>query len=385
MDIMTETTTTSNTTPLSTTPSTASPATVKPAKKPRQGRTNLKPELIKKIVPLEKIAQGEEILLELNRHRFLTNQQIADLLFRNRPNQRNQPFGPAGAKDAADLSVIRLLVQGLIEKKMVWQMSNPYNRPLKPGEAPLAPAMVRAPVNILTREGAKRLPALLEARDLDDAIRWTSRLQQITDQNIAHELEINDVAIALRRSISTLPNMTMIKWLDDVQVDQLQRAGKTSLKGITPDGICLVEVFTGNHYRVAPLFLEVDRKTESIRADGGSTNDWTSKVVRYSTYLERDFRRDPLHQELGLTEDEIETLAAPRILTITPSPKRIESMVKATSGKGGRGAYLYAAKADVYGAWGNIMGTIWQSPMKLIGQKSNLRQVLETDKSGPTA
>lgn len=329
----------------------------------RQGRTNLKRELIAKEWPLAKIANGAQILLELNRYRFMTNQQVADLLFVEKLNSKGQVFSLAGAKDAADLALKRLFESELIERKMVWQLTNPYNKPRKAGEARPDPTMVRAPVAILTREGARVVANLIEERDRPDSVRWTNKLQKLTDQNIAHELEVTDAAIAFRRAIATTEALTVVAWLDDQQLRAMARNRGTLMTAFTPDGLCLVECVTVSGTWLVPVFFEIDRQTETIRSSGRGGRDWKGKIGRYSRYLAREIGIDPLWRGLGLTEQEVKTLGQARVLTIAPTRSRARKLRDATKEAEGRKAYLFAAKEDIYGESGAILGPVWQSPI----------------------
>jgi len=205
--------------------------------------------------------------------------------------------------------------------------------------------------------------SLIEEQELDVAVRWTSRFQQLTDQNIAHELEVTDAAIAFRRAIAEADGLSVILWRDDQQLRTMARNGETLMTAFTPDGLCLVERVTAVGTTLIPVFFEVDRKTETIRSGSGSARSWKGKMARYSQYLAAMIARDPLWKNLGLAPDEIKTLGTARVLAIAPTMGRATRLREATKEVNGRTAYLFSHKDAVYDHPGAILEAIWRHPV----------------------
>lgn len=202
---------------------------------------------------------------------------------------------------------------------------------------------------------------LLDARGLDEEPRWTSRLMQMRDTSFAHDLEVNDAAIALRRAIGANGQLEMLEWLDDQQLRRLKGLKQCDLGAITPDGLCLVAGLTGGRELITPVFVEVDRGTETVIAGKLGARDWGTKISGYSQYCVGSYRLDRLWHYLGFSQAEVRTFAPPRVLTITPTLQRLERMLAVTADEQGRGTYLYATKDDVYSSWNAILGPIWRS------------------------
>jgi len=214
--------------------------------------------------------------------------------------------------------------------------------------------------------------AMLEERsDLVDEIRWTPRLRQFADQSIDHQLEINDAIIALIRGTDRTGAAKVLNWFDD---DLLSK--RTRFKGFIPDGFCLVQVVTGSEddpdVRIFPLFLEIDRGTETIKSGGKGGRDWYSKIRRYGNYFAIEYPRDPFYLTLGFTPEEVNLFEAPRVLTITTNPNRVEKMIATTHKAQGSSAYWYASREDVHDTPNAIMGEVWRNPMLAYPHKKRL-------------
>lgn len=190
-------------------------------------------------------------------------------------------------------------------------------------------------------------------------LRWTNRLARFQEQTIAHLWEINTFAIHLRRAIGAAEGMQMRAWLDDDQLSRLKDQGLFS--SFTPDGFCLVEVQTGSGMKLVPIFVEIDRRTETLKSSGFSGKDWATKIQRYGSYFAVDFRSDPFLEHIGITRDLLTFLDSPRVLTQTVGDDRVPRMITTTAESGGKGTYLYTERSSVRAEWGSVLGSIWHS------------------------
>lgn len=306
-----------------------------------QGRVHVDPAKVSKIYPLEGIQQGSATLIQLDRFRFLTNPQVGELLFRQTLTRYGKPRSSKEYQRSANETLRRLLYAGYIERIQIYQTHR------------LTGNVFQSAVNLLTRKGASEVQSLYDRADAGERLRWTPDLKRYTFQKIDHELEINDAAIALYRGVWALgEGFDLYEWHDD---DLLERSKQlTRFNDFTPDGFGIVE--TPSH-RLCPLFVEIDRGTEVVISQVGSTKDWKTKIERYGAYLRDRYRDDPFYASLGFAPAE---MAHPIILTIAPSPGRIATMLDATDQAGGLGAYWYATRQDVYGTFGGILGPVWR-------------------------
>lgn len=205
-------------------------------------------------------------------------------------------------------------------------------------------------------------------------LRWTPRLKHFRDQSVSHLLEINDLSIALRRSIAAADGMHLLLWLDDDQLARLKQI--TRFHNFIPDGFSIVQVQTDSGVKLVPLFVEIDRQTETVRSTGLGGRDWYSKIGRYGQYFALDFRTDPLLEHVGISADLLGILDTPRVLTVTKSAVRVDRMLQATTDAGGKGTYLYTTHAELYEGWGRILEDIWRSPDLPTGATASLESLL---------
>ncbi len=110
--------------------------------KPRAPRINVDPNRMRPY-PLKHVQRGVETLAELDQRGFLTNSQVADLLFADRPNPQGEPRTDTAAQAAANRTLRRLWHSGLVERSRVVLTSRRTNGPYV------------AFVNVLTTEGAQ--------------------------------------------------------------------------------------------------------------------------------------------------------------------------------------------------------------------------------------
>lgn len=264
--------------------------------------------------PLAHIAEGAAILAALDRHGLLTNGQVRDLLFADGPNRDGSPRGPAYARKLANLSLRRLWEGGLVRRQ----------------SAILTSARTGGPYlhfyNVLTPAGARAVAESFAASG-DGPPRWSRSIYDLGPQQIDHSLLINDVYIRAHRAAARA-GLALADWRDDRQLMAQQREGRAHFVTV-PDGFFAL---AGHGH-----FLEVDRGTETLAGRGRPDKAWARKIAGYGRYLTRLIAGDP----------PFAASAAPIVLTVTLSARRLEGLLTTTRQAGGGGRYWFATAADL--------------------------------------
>ncbi len=107
-----------------------------------------------------------------------------------------------------------------------------------------------------------------------------------------------------------------------------QRAGRAHFVTV-PDGFFAL---AGHGH-----FLELDRGTETLAGRGRPDKAWARKIAGYGRYLTRLIAEDP----------PFAASAAPIVLTVTLSARRLEGLLETTRRAGGGGRYWFATAADL--------------------------------------
>lgn len=264
--------------------------------------------------PLTHIAEGAAILAALDRHGLLTNGQVRDLLFIDGPNRDGTPRGPAYARKLANLSLRRLWEGGLMRRQSAILTSRRTGGPYLHFYNVLTPAGARAVAEHLAETG-------------EGAARWSRSLYDLGPQQIDHSLLINDVYVRAVRAAARA-GLTLDDWHDDRQLMIRQREGLAHFVTV-PDGF-----FTLAGYG---HFLEVDRGTETQRGRSRPDKAWARKIEGYGRYLTRLIAGDP----------PFAASAAPIVLTVTLSPRRLEGLLATTAQAGGGGRYWFTTAAQL--------------------------------------
>ncbi len=208
-----------------------------------------------------------------------------------------------------------------------------------------AGTFVRGEVNVLTAKGAQLVREHYAAVGYDpEALRWSPKIREYTNQTIDHELAINDVAIAAVTAARSA-GIALHDWHDDQQLHSLKASGRVRFFDFTPDGFFILET----PQKRQPYFIEVDRGTESVT--GRAPNTWQRKIERYGTYLKERYRDDPYFAGLP----------APLVLTVTTGPERLGNLLDATRTAGGQKAYWFTTRAWIEPPY-DFLGAIWQVP-----------------------
>ena len=313
------------------------PTEEKPKKEPsppRRPRIYHDP-LMAKPKPLESIQQLFPCLMALNQHRWLTNSQVSDLLFRGQISITGEERSIAAAQRAANaMCLIRLKDRELLTRLTLFRSGPSF---------PFA-----YPVNTLTATGAQLL-----ANHFADAGRTTAirpLTKKLPFHTMDHEIAVRDVAIQLERA-SVDQGWDFIYYQGD---EDFEAHKKQDYSGeMIPDGFFLIR----HEGRLLPHFLEVDMGSETVVSGGSggsiTTKDWQTKFTRYLDYL-------PRHQRDGFLSG---AESNPVVLTVTTSNRRMESLRKAAVDAGCRGMFWFTTFENLRADWPmSALNFIWSTP-----------------------
>ena len=270
--------------------------------------------------PLAAIEQAEAILTLLDRHLFLTNDQVELALFAQGLTQRGQPRAPRGAAYAANTSLRRLFDGGWVDRTPVFL----------PG---FKPDVVKSHyVNVLTTRGARHIAGV--PREHGSTPRWRRALLPHPWQPVLHAYWIREFALQAKHAVEAR-GWRFWSWFDDRELAMLKKTRGARFTTI-PDGFFIVTVpHSDRHF---PHFVEIDLGTQTAQARSPKRPDWRGKVEGYLRYFERDFR-----EQFGLS-------SLPLVLTVTTSERRLDNLLAATAQTGGGGRFWFTTLADVFGS-----------------------------------
>jgi len=253
---------------------------------------------------------------------MLTNRQISCLLFRDGAG----PGGVARASDAAAdqacnrYCLRRLFDRGLLRRREVILRS------------PVTHNHYQAMVNLPTKEGFEMVQDVRE--DAGQARgRWSAAAYDLSNFTVAHILAIHDFLIHLQRACARR-ELAVVAWYLDRDLAAMKGLGF----GAIPDALIVVQRRDGKR---VPLFVEIDRGTETVIGVAEGRRDWFRKIGLYGDYLATQggaFYR--LDFYTGLER--------PLVLTVTTTHKRIDTMITATRKAEGEGTYWYTTAAELY-------------------------------------
>ena len=186
------------------------------------------------------------------------------------------------------------------------------------------PARIEA--HILTKDGAKVLSTYLSGRGEESELRALPSARDWAADTATHALLIRDVSVRLIRLLRA-QGWDISEWQDDLALSALTQKHRTKLHGVVPDAFIVVDV---NGTEV-PLFIEIDRATETTWGQDEGEGRWAKKVLAYNDYLANRFPSDPY----------FEGLRRPIVLTLTSSARRAANLADATRENGGGGRYWH--------------------------------------------
>ena len=294
--------------------------------------------------PLSVIEHADAIMTLLDRHLFLTNDQIELALFARGFTQSGAPRAPGGAAYAANTALRRLFDGGWVDRVPVFL----------PGAQP--ETVKSHYVNVLTTRGARHISPIL--RELGTAPRWRRTLLPHPWQPLLHAYWIRQFSIQAKVAIEA-QGWRLWSWFDDRELAMMKKS-RGARFGTIPDGFFIVT--TPENDRHFPHFLEIDLGTQTGQARSPKRPDWRGKVESYLSYFERDFR-----EQFGLR-------SLPLALTVTTGEQRLTNLLAATAKTGGGGRFWFTTLADIFPptdgpmtAFGApqspVLAPIWRTPV----------------------
>jgi len=291
--------------------------------------------------PLKHVAQGVEILTALDRHGFLTNGQIAELLYVDEPNSFGESRSARAAQEAANRA-LRLLWKGeyLVRQRVVLtsRQGHPYLHF----------------VNVLSARGIAAVADYYRETESKQTVR-SLEAPQLRQQQLEHAIALNDIYVLIARA-TRRQNITFALWRDDRQLTAMNREQRTGFLSI-PDAMFGLQRPGGGH---TLYFLELDLATESVFGVVPGRNTWRAKIERHEQYFKKQYGNEALFAGLP----------APTVLCITDGARRLANLIAATEEAGAApGRYWFATRDELANFWGAIWsGTNGQSGRSLLAQ-----------------
>ena len=192
----------------------------------------------------------------------------------------------------------------------------------------VAVSMMNTPIlYVLDRHGAELLQAQL-GMDVD----WSSDQKQVSPQFLEHLLAINDVRVAVTKACEQSEDLTLVEWRgeSDMKADYdhvtiQSEKGRPSSVSVIPDSYFVLDSPQGR----AHFFLELDRGTMTSKR-------FKTKVLAYQQYYRS-----------GAYQNRFQTKSL-RILTVTTSQARADTLKVATEGAGGKLRFWFTTLDQVH-------------------------------------
>ena len=251
------------------------------------------------------------IIQAVYEYRALTTSQIETLFF---------PGGTPGQRNQCQRRLKKLFHNGYL-----WR----GEQPIKPTEEARKPLVYR-----IDKGALEILPGLLEVEPED--IDWHPRERTVSDRGLNHLLKTNDVRVALTAAADQ-HDMLVENWKDERILKREHAHEKVQISGpqggtyqatIIPDGYFQLAIPDGDNYKRAHQFLEVDLATEVVRATT-QARDFARKVKGYIAYYSS-----------GRYKKRYQTKSM-RVLTVTTSERRLQSLKSATEEIGGKKIFWF--------------------------------------------
>ena len=266
---------------------------------------------------LGQIEHGQDILVLLDRHLYLTNDQIERVTFRTGTTALGHPRRPRGAPYAANTALRRLHDAGLVGRVPVYlpARSGPGVRPHY--------------VNVLTGSGARQARQAIDARG--QIPRWHRHLLPSPWQPIAHGFWIREAYSSLVLA-AIRANLVFEAWADDRSLVAEARRGMDPLS-VIPDARFRLGDPAGS--RRGTYLLEIDLDTAVLASTRPGRRDWSRKVAAYGGLTTRELRRR--------YESDVPVI----ILTVTTTETRLQHLLDTTARAGGAGRFWFTTLADL--------------------------------------
>jgi hypothetical protein len=194
-------------------------------------------------------------------------------------------------------------------------------------------------IYFLDERGADLVVDLLDL--LPDELDWKPDDNDVGNLFLPHLLDVNRVRLAV--TLAARKNgWKLEQWLDERTLKRKHVRDYVEISGpqggnhrvaIVPDAYFVLDL---GQDRLARFFLEVDRRTETVRAARMETKHWRRKIMAYVAYYTPPARDQP-----SLYQKRYGEQAGLRILTVTTGARRLDNLAKNTREAGGNHRFWF--------------------------------------------
>lgn len=249
------------------------------------------------------------IVAAVHRHRVLSTEQVAAVFFPT----------ASGAVSTACRSRLRHLVNaGYLERAEQEQVKSDGRKPH---------------LFMLSSAGAELL--VDELGFLPEDIDWQPEHNNVRWPFLRHQLEINDVFVALSLAVGRI-GWSIERWVDDrilrqQHTDRVTVPGEARSVAVVPDAyFVLAQRDTFLHF-----FLEVDRATMAVAPASRRTKSWQRRIQAYQAFFASDAIIDRYRTRRI------------RVMTVTTGERRLENLKTATEAVGGQRRYWFTTTEEL--------------------------------------
>lgn len=257
------------------------------------------------------------------RHRFLSTDQIASLYF------------PAAHGIVS--SQCRARLRNLTAAGFLTRFERPVLR--TEGSKPALFGLAAAGLELLISELGYG-PDDIDWRPDDNRVSWAF---------LDHQIMINNVFIAFNAA-SARVGWTLPEWVDDriLKVTHAAAVPTATSEEPTPKVLVVPDAYfaLSTADRFLRFFVEADRATMTVISKNQQTRTWQKRIGAYQDYFDSDL---PM-KTYGTKRI--------RVLTVTTSQRRLESLKRATEAAGGKNKYWFTTERDLMGG-GALEAPIW--------------------------
>lgn len=262
-----------------------------------------------------------DIIRHVARHRFLNSRQIKELVGKSpRIVRRLELLFRCGYLDRPRAQLIY------------------YS---KAGSEPLVYALARKGAQILAETD----------RDSSEAYRWTLKNKRVGQVHVQHTIEAADILVKLASATKATKHMRLVTQ-DELLAEAPQSTGELTQPfkisadvewgkrhhrlSVIPDEVFALEFTDGGDVERSYFFLELDRETMPVmrKANSLDKHDRQTSILSKLLTYHRAWRARTHTERFGWENF--------RVLTVTTSEKRLDSMLEAVDAvTGGRGSSLF--------------------------------------------
>lgn len=200
----------------------------------------------------------------------------------------------------------------------------------------------------LTRKGAQAVAAFLQCAIEETG--WRERETRFRANYIHHHIKINDIRLALMRSLRESEDITLVHWYDEVELTKLHseftvpvNLGNSTVEGkLFPDA-CFV--LRGADGKLRYHFVEADTGTETTESNNDLYRTFATKMRRYKHFLLDEVVQAPKESgKVGFVSrfEERYGVKRARVLTVTASQARRKRLLEVTERVGAQRLFWFS-------------------------------------------